>query len=152
MGKNQELSFRYGSEARVISVATDAPCETLLPQSLPPLKDPASAVRAALADPIGTPPLRKILHAGERVAVLVNDITRRVYSEVFLPVLIDEMNACGIPDRDIFIVFALGLHRQQSAEERRLIVGEEVARRIALYDHDCRDRRKSRGAGPDEPG
>ena len=91
-------------------------------------------------NPIGTPPLRKILHPGERVAVLVNDITRLVYSEVFLPILIDEMNACGIPDRDIFIVFALGLHRQQSAEEQRRIVGEEVARRIALYDHDCRHR------------
>jgi nickel-dependent lactate racemase len=97
-------------------------------------------VRAALLNPIGTPPLRKILHPGERVAVLVNDITRLVYSEVFLPILTDEINACGVPDRDIFIVFALGLHRQQSAEEQRRIVGEEVARRIALYDHDCRDR------------
>ena len=114
MGKNQEFSFRYGSEVRVISLASDSACETLLPQSLPPLNDPASAVRAALANPIGTPPLREILHPGERVAVVVNDITRLVYSEVFLPVLIDEMNACGIPDRDIFIVFALGLHRQQS--------------------------------------
>jgi nickel-dependent lactate racemase len=138
VSKRQDLSFRYGSEERVISLATDAPCKTLLPQSLPPLADPASAVRKALANPIGTPPLREILHPGERVAVLVNDITRLVHSEVFLPVLIDEMNACGVPDRDIFIVFALGLHRQQTPEEQRRIVGEEVARRIALYDHDCR--------------
>ena len=140
VSKNQEFSFRYGSEVRVISLATDTACETLLPRALSPLQDPTSAVREALANPIGTPPLREILHPGERVAVLVNDITRLVHSEVFLPILIDEMNACGVPDRDIFIVFALGLHRQQSAQEQRRIVGEEVARRIALYDHDCRSR------------
>ena len=140
MGKIQEFSFRYGSEARGISLPPEHTCDTLLPQSLPPLPDPVSAIRAALANPIGTPPLREIFQPGERVAILVNDITRLVYSEVFLPVLIDEVNACGIPDRDIFIVFALGLHRRQTAEEQRRIVGEEVARRIALYDHDCRTR------------
>jgi nickel-dependent lactate racemase len=94
----------------------------------------------ALANPIGAPPLSKILHRGERVAILANDITRRVHSELFLPVLIDVINSSGIPDRDIFIVFALGLHRQQTPEEQHQIVGEEVARRIALFDHDSRDR------------
>ena len=74
MGKNQEFSFRYGSEVRVISLASDPACETLLPQSLPPLNDPASAVRAAVVNPIGTPPLRKILHPGERVAVVVRSL------------------------------------------------------------------------------
>jgi hypothetical protein len=49
VSKDQELSFRYGSEVRVISLAIDTPCETLLPKSLPPLKDPACAVREALA-------------------------------------------------------------------------------------------------------
>ena len=140
VSKQQVLSFRYGNEERVVFLSAEYACETLLPQSLPPLKDPPSAVRAALAKPIGGPPLREILRPGERVAVLVNDVTRLVHSDVFLPVLIDEINACGIPDRDIFIVFALGLHRRQSREEQHRIVGEEVARRIALCDHDCRDR------------
>jgi nickel-dependent lactate racemase len=140
VGKLQELSFRYGSESRTLRLAPELACETLLPQSLPTLEDPVSAIRAALADPIGTPPLREIIHPGERVAILVNDITRLVHSEVFLPVIVDEINCRGIPDQDIFIVFALGLHRQQTAEEQRRIVGEVVARRIALYDHDCRNR------------
>jgi lactate racemase len=137
---HQYLSFRYGCEERNISLAPGLVYDTLLPQSLSPLDDRSAAVRAALANPIGTPPLSQILHRGERVAILVNDITRLVHSEVFLPVLIDEINACGIPDNDIFIVFALGLHRQQTPEEQRQIVGEEVARRLALFDHDSRDR------------
>lgn len=107
---------------------------------MPPAANPITATRDALRNPIGTRPLQKLVHPGERVAVLVNDITRLVHSEVFLPVLLEELNDAGVPDRDIFIVFALGIHRRQSAEEQRRIVGEEIARRIALYDHDCYDR------------
>ena len=107
---------------------------------MPPAANPVTAVRDALRKPIGTPPLQKLVHPGERVVVLVNDVTRLVHSEIFLPVLIEELNGAGIPDRDIFIVFALGIHRRQSAEEQHRIVGEEIARRIALYDHDCHDR------------
>jgi nickel-dependent lactate racemase len=140
VAKFQELSFRYGSGAVGLSVPSHYLCETLLPRSIPALADPISAIRAALAQPIGVPSLRNTLRPGERVAIIVNDITRLVHSEVFLPILIGEINAVGIPDRDIFIVFALGLHRAQSAEERSRIVGEEIARRIALFDHDCRTR------------
>jgi nickel-dependent lactate racemase len=134
-----ELSFPYGSSLRSLRLPASVTCDRLAPNPLPRLEDPAAAVRAALASPIGTPPLRAIVKPGERVALLVNDITRLARSELFLPVLLDELNAAGIPDRDIFIVFALGIHRPQSPAEQRRIVGESVARRISMYDHDCRD-------------
>lgn len=136
-----ELFLGYGRGARSIHLASGVKCEKLAPHPHPTLSDPSDAVRIALRNPIGTPPLSDLVKPGERVAVVVNDITRLVHSEVFLPVLIDELNAAGVPDRDIFVVFALGIHRQQSPEERRRIVGEQVARRIALYDHDCYDRK-----------
>jgi len=134
------LQFRYGCDTRTLSLPSYYRCETLLPRSVPVLNDPALAVRAALDKPIGAPPLREVLRPGERVAILVNDITRLVHSDVFLPVLVSEINACGIPDRDIDIIFSLGLHRAQSPDEQKRIVGEEIARRIALYDHDGRTR------------
>jgi lactate racemase len=136
----KELRFQYGSGVRTVRVPSDLGYETLEPNPLPPLADPAAAVRDVLRTPIGTMPLRELIRPGERVAVLVNDITRLVHSEVFLPLLIGELNDAGIPDGDIFIVFALGIHRPQTTEEQHRIVGEEVARRIALYDHDCYDR------------
>ena len=118
----------------------EAGCKKLEANPLPTLSNPADAVQKALRSPIGTLPLAKLVKPGERVAVVVNDITRLVRSEVFLPVLIDELNAAGIPDRDIFIVFALGIHRKQSREEQRRVVGDEIARRIDFFDHDCYDR------------
>ena len=54
--------------------------------------------------------------------------------------LINELNEAGIPDEDISIVFAQGTHRAQTPDEDIAVVGEEVARRIRLYQHDCHDR------------
>ncbi len=136
------LGFRYGAGAVPVSVPENIPHDTLDANPLPALGDAPAAVRAALSHPIGTPPLRQVVRPGERVTILVNDITRLVRSDVFLPVLLDELNAAGVTDGDIAIIFALGIHRHQSEEERREIVGHEVARRIALYDHDCNDRER----------
>jgi lactate racemase len=135
-----ELQFAYGKGTRSVRLSVRSRCDQLAGNLLAPLEDPEGAVRAALRNPIGTPPLSKLVKPGERVAIVVNDITRLVHSEVFLPVLINELNSAGVSDGEIFIVFALGIHRRQSPEEQRLVVGEEVARRIALFDHDCYDR------------
>ncbi|HWB83807.1 MAG TPA: nickel-dependent lactate racemase [Bryobacteraceae bacterium] len=103
--------------------------------SAPPVPDERRAVEDALENPIGTPALRSIVHSGERVAIVVNDITRLTRTDLLLPPIVDVLNRAGIPDRDIFIVFALGIHREQTDEERRLIVGDEIACRIRMFDH-----------------
>jgi nickel-dependent lactate racemase len=97
--------------------------------------DEVGAVQSALDHPIGTPPLREVVHPGERVAIIVNDITRLTRTDMLLPPIVNTLNAAGIPDRDIFVVFALGIHRLQTDDERRLIVGEEMFRRLRMFDH-----------------
>jgi nickel-dependent lactate racemase len=100
-----------------------------------PVADEARAVYEALENPIGAPPLRTIAHPGERVAIIVNDITRLTRTDLFLPPIVNTLNAAGIPDRDIFIVFALGIHRAQTDDERERIVGSDIFRRIRSFDH-----------------
>jgi len=56
-----------------------------------------------------------------------------------LPPLLATLNQAGIPDGDIFIVFALGIHRPQTLAEQRQIVGDAVAERIRMFDHICTD-------------
>ena len=71
--------------------------------------------------------------------VIVNDITRLTRTELLLPPVIETLNRAGVPDRDIFIVFALGIHREQTEAERRSIVGDEIYARIRNFDHICTD-------------
>ena len=46
-----------------------------------------------------------------------------------IPVLLDEMNAAGLPDAQIAVVIALGTHRFMTHDEIREKFGDEVARR-----------------------
>jgi len=134
-----DCSVKYGQGMRTLALPPGLRFDTLAPGFRAPLPDPIAAVRTALRNPIGTPPLQEIVNPGERVVIVVNDITRLAHSDVFLPVLVDELDLAGIPDRDIVIVFALGIHRRHTAKEQRQIVGEDLARRILLIDHDAFD-------------
>ena len=125
------MQFAYGKT----KLSAEVPGDVLAPRRAGPIADETAAIYDALERPIGTPPLREVVHPGERVAIVVNDITRLARADLILPPLIDTLNRAGVPDRDIFIVFALGIHRRQTGEERRLILGDEIFRRIRSFDH-----------------
>ena len=103
-----------------------------------PATDPRELVRRSLAAPLGTPPLQQIVRPGEKVVIVSSDITRYTGSEIYLPILVETLNECGIPDRDITIVIVLGIHRGQTAAEHQKIIGS-LAERIEVRDHDCDD-------------
>ena len=109
--------------------------DLLAPRRAEHVADETAAVYDAIEKPIGTPPLRSIARPGERVAIVVNDITRLTRTDLILPPIVNTLNAAGIPDRDMFIVFALGIHRRQTDDERRLILGDEMFSRIRSVDH-----------------
>ncbi|HEY6839161.1 MAG TPA: nickel-dependent lactate racemase, partial [Geobacteraceae bacterium] len=97
---------------------------------------PPEAVIAAALD--GCNATLASFRPGERVVIVTSDITRYTGSHIYLPLLVERLNAAGIPDRDIEIVIALGIHRRQTEHEHRKIVGTLYGR-IRVVDHDCDD-------------
>ena len=131
----ETIELKYGT--------TSFPCalpkaRVLQPAQLPKPRVAEELIRESLAKPFGTSTLRGMIQPGEKVAIVTSDMTRYSGSEIYLPILIDELNAIGIPDADIEIIIALGIHRKQTSEEHRKIVGP-VYGRIAVYDHECDD-------------
>lgn len=129
------LQLKYGTGA----FFCDLPAARLLQaESLVPAADARQLIDDALDRPIGTPPLAEIVAAGERVVIVTSDITRYTGSEIYLPLLLDRLNRLGVPDRDIEVVIALGIHRNQTQEEHRKILGTAFGR-VRVYDHECDD-------------
>ena len=128
-----ELELKYGS--RTFACRLDG--ARVLTATVPPSPaDPVALVRDALRAPIGSPTLQEIVRPGEKVVVVTSDITRYTGSEIYLPVLIEQLNACGIADGDIEILVGLGIHRKQTEGEHRKILGSLFGR-IRVVDHDC---------------
>ena len=78
------------------------------------------------------------MRAGEKVCIVISDVTRRWQSpETYLPILVAELEAAGIRDEDMLIISATGTHRRQTPEEHVGLVTQAVYDRIRLVDHQC---------------
>jgi len=96
---------------------------------------PEKLINRALDD---CQPLIAKIKSRENVVIVTSDITRYTASEIYLPLLVERLNAAGVSDDRIVIVVALGIHRRQSEAEHRKIIGALYGR-IKVIDHDCDD-------------
>ena len=95
-------------------------------------------VRAAMAQPIGTPRLRELAAGERKVVVIASDHTRPVPSRVIMPQMLAEIRA-GNPSADITILVATGLHRTTTLDELATKFGDEIVARERIVVHDCDD-------------
>ncbi|MDR3562533.1 MAG: nickel-dependent lactate racemase [Negativicutes bacterium] len=135
----KKYTLKYGKGYVDFELESSQVIDELKINPTPVLPDPVGAIKEALRNPVGTKPLREIVKPGEKVVFIVNDPTRVANSHVFMPILLDELNAVGVPDSDMFIVFALGTHRDMPPEEMAQEVGPEVAKRVKMYNSNSKE-------------
>ena len=101
------------------------------------LPDEAGAFREAVRDPIGSDPLKEVVGATDRVAVLIPDITRPLPSDRLLPWLFEELS--HVPPENFTIVNGTGSHRTNTEEELAGMVGREVISNYRVVNHNAHD-------------
>lgn len=139
MSDRHTVTLRYGRDGLRLSL----PASTRILQApgAPPLPDADAAVRAALARPLGSPPLAELLDARtpRTVAITISDITRPVPNRDFLPAILETLNAAGIADDRIVVVIGTGMHRPSTPEEREHLLGADLLDRLEVVDHRAED-------------
>lgn len=130
----RSIGFDYGETRNCFSITLGAREHRNLIQApeVPALADFPGKIRQALDEPIGSKPLRELVKPGQRILIIISDITRPVKSEVFMPVLVDYLNKAGIEDKDLQILVATGTHREATGEELDRLLGPELAGRIRV--------------------
>jgi nickel-dependent lactate racemase len=103
------------------------------------LPDEAAALRAALRQPIQSPPLAALAKPGDRVVIGHTDITRATPNDRMLPVLLAELEAAGVRRADITLLNALGTHRRQTDAELRQMLGAAIVEHYRCCQHDAHD-------------
>ena len=132
------VDLKYGKGHFEVNVPDENLAGIILPKELTGVKDEQAEIRRALESPIGSPKLREKVKAGMKVVVIISDATRPCPSYKFLPILLDEINAGGVPDKDITVVIALGSHRNSTSEEQKALMGPAYGR-VRNVDHDRHD-------------
>jgi nickel-dependent lactate racemase len=116
----------------------DARTDVVVPHYPAPLHEPLAAIRQALNAPLGCPPLRELVHRGQRLAVSVCDGTRAQPRELMLRALLDELDGVLELD-DVTVLVATGTHRGNTEPELREMLGDKVVDHCRVVNHDARD-------------
>ncbi|WP_312522317.1 nickel-dependent lactate racemase [Anaerospora sp.] len=129
----KEFSLGFGDKELKVTLPEEQVINVVEGKPANAISDIAAAVKEALANPIDSPPLKEVVTPGDTVAIIASDITRQwIKHDQFLPVLLDELNAAGIPDSAIKLVVALGAHRHHTDQENILVYGQETVSRIEI--------------------
>ena len=92
-----------------------------------------------LDNPIDSKPIEEIIKPGETVLIVVPDATRKSASGQIVNLLVRRLIANGTMAFEITVIFATGIHRQVTEEEKGEILTPFIAQRIKTLNHNARD-------------
>ena len=126
------VTLQYGTTNLDLAVP-DGQVTVLAPRFVPGIPDEEAAFRAAVRAPLEARPLAETVAAGERVAIVIADITRPLPSARLLPWILGELR--HVPPAQITVVIGTGSHRATTAVEIGTLVGEAIASGCQVVDH-----------------
>ena len=135
----KKISIPYGNEALTAEIPEELILFTGEMTPLPALKNFEEELRQSLGRPIGCAPLRSLISSRDRVLVLVEDNTRNTPVKRTLPVLLDYLQEAGVPPGHVEILTAPGTHRVMTEKELTEKIGEGIAQKVKVSQHDFRD-------------
>lgn len=136
----KKIVLKYGNEEMILEIAEKNILQVIESNPITFDRTETEIIQTALENPIGSGRLASLVQPGERVCVVIPDITRAwQWTDLYLPFVVEELKRGGIRDEDILFICALGTHRPQTLEEHRLLLGKELADRFQVIDHDCQD-------------
>ncbi|MDR1977291.1 MAG: nickel-dependent lactate racemase [Synergistaceae bacterium] len=132
-------NLKFGKEKMAIDVPDKNLLGVLRSREVPCAATEEEAVRKALADPIGSPCIDQKAKAGEKVCIVVCDLTRAwQHPSLYLPLLVDEVKKGGVRDEDIFFLVGTGTHRSHTPEEHKFLLGDQLYGRYRVFDHESK--------------
>ncbi len=107
-----------------------------------------SALMEALDHPIGCKrPLRDNHLGKKRIVICVDDISRPTPTGQYFGPLLDYLLAHGAQREKVQVLFALGVHRDMTAEEVRVKLGNANLHGIPWRNHACSDEKELKHLG-----
>jgi len=97
-------------------------------------------LKRAIENPIKSPKLQDMLSPSDKIAILVEDLTRPSPKRIILETLLEEIEEkINPPKGNISIIIALGTHRKLRENEFKNVFGEKLLSQYSVKNHNCFD-------------
>lgn len=127
------VKLKYGREGLWADLP-DHNVTVLEPQYVAGVPDEEGAIIGSLRRPIEGPPLRELVSPEDTVAIVFSDVTRPMPNDRVLPHVLAELG--HVPRERIVLIDGLGMHRENSQEELRLMLGDAIVDGYRVVQHD----------------
>ena len=114
-------------KARMLGIASPRPAKALAQKEL----------QVAIDHPIGAKRLSQIVRPSAHVAIIVDDYTRPTPTAEILQLVVSELKKGGVSLDSIDVIIGGGLHIPTTMEQIPTVVGEELARSLRVFSHEC---------------
>jgi len=131
-----DFTLPFGTGEVRFEIAQDRILDILLPRDVAGSSDTYSTIRDAIQHPIGNIGLASMASRRDSVCLITDDFTRPTPAGVICEGVLDELNKLGIPDSQVTILAAGGLHRPMTEMELRAKYGG-LLNRVKVITHDA---------------
>jgi lactate racemase len=133
-----QISLAYGSNS--ISFAFDGQRFQIVSRDAVSQAAMTDAeIASALDSPIASPPVEDLISAGETVLIVVSDATRATGSAQLVNILVRRLIQFGTSPNQIAIIFATGIHRPVTQQEKVDLLTPFIVQRIRVLEHNASD-------------
>ncbi len=134
----ESVAVPYGHEAITINVPSGSLRDNVGMRTARIAPDPTSVLNSALDNPIGSERLEAIVRPGQKVTIVVDDLTRPTPVHLLLPTVLQRISKAGVSTADVTILVATGTHRPMSVDELRVRLGDNAVDTYQVINHDHR--------------
>ena len=131
------VKLAYGKHGLEVELP-DEGVSVIEPHYVPGLRDEQAALREALRNPIQSPPLSELVKPHHTVAITFPDVTRPCPTARMLPSILEELSV--VPRDQIVLISGTGMHRPNTEEEMRRMVGDAVYENYRVINHNAFDK------------
>lgn len=133
------VSIPQGEELLTVEIPKENIIDILQPNEKPEIVDLNEHIMQALQKPVSSLPLINMLKPDMKIVIIIDDNTRPTPTKNIITPVLDIIKEQGIPNRNITIIFALGLHRKLTKDEQVNILGKTIFDNYLVENHDAYD-------------
>jgi len=147
-----KIRLDYGSTGLEVDISEKNLLDIVENRKVKAIANPRQELINSIRNPIGSPPLQKLIKNKKKICIVISDVTRAVPTKLILEVLLSELESYGVSKDSITILVATGLHRPNVGRELEGLVGRQIMQNYRIVNHNARDRQSCRFIGKTKRG
>jgi nickel-dependent lactate racemase len=133
------VNLPYGETTLRLELPEKYTVNVLEPKPAQGVADSYEAIHDAVRNPVAGEPLRDKAKGAKNPLIIISDSTRPTPSDLIVAASLAELKDAGIPEENIKVLIATGLHRPCTIEELQEMLGNHILSEVPVYNHFAED-------------